>query len=83
MYVTLRNSIILYLNFFICKMESLTAYSAPLVVLKITEIRITTFCEEMHGTDIDQVSYHKLCYISLLVSSDCKVILEDKSSSTH
>lgn len=83
MYVTLRNSIILYLNFFICKMESLTAYSAPLVVIKITEIRITTFCEEMHGTDIDQVSYHKLCYISLSVSSDCKVILEDKSSSTH
>lgn len=31
---------ILCLNFFICKMESLTACSGPLVVINITEIRI-------------------------------------------
>lgn len=69
-YVTLRKSIILCLNFFICKMESLIAYSAPLVLTKITKIRNTKGYEEMYCTDMEDISCYKLCCILLAVSSD-------------
>lgn len=57
-------------------MESLTAYSTLLAVIKITKIRITKCYEETHYTDMEYSSYYKLLYFtfSFLLLKCTKVI---------